>query len=354
MNPLTNIKNVIKMNDRELEMGVAGTKSSWHYQYRDSAWIFLGGLPFELTEGDILSVFSQFGEIVHINLIRDHETGKSKGFGFLCYMDQRSTVLTVDNLNGIKLCGRTVRVDHVETYKLPKDLEKLDDDRKRLFLEGCAPKVLEPDPMSEEEEDTLPVEKKPKKSKKSKQKKKKKKRKRETSSSNSSDSASESDEDRRSSKKGPPRYLRDGLKTLDLGDPFPHRIHLSPVFAPTERGLAIERNPDPRIDPFPRNVGIDRVLAIASLGRHLGPGVVRALEIASLWKTLGPGVVQALEIASLWKTLGPGVVQALEIASLWKTLGPGVVQALEIAPIGSDLNPKTALNVEAVPDPEIV
>lgn len=86
MNPLTNIKNVIKMNDRELEMGLSGTKNSWHMQYRDSAWIFLGGLPYELTEGDLLSVFSQYGEIVHINLIRDHQTGNSKGFGFICFM----------------------------------------------------------------------------------------------------------------------------------------------------------------------------------------------------------------------------------------------------------------------------
>merc|ERR1711976_1055426 len=74
--------------------------------------------------GDIICVFSQYGEIVHINLVRDQKTGKSKGFAFVCYEDQRSTILAVDNLNGMKLLGRLVRVDHVHTYKLPKDLEK--------------------------------------------------------------------------------------------------------------------------------------------------------------------------------------------------------------------------------------
>merc|ERR1711884_10739 len=61
-----------------------------------------------------------------INLIRDHKTGKSKGFAFICYQDQRSTILAVDNLNGMKLLGRLVRVDHVHTYKLPKvpDIDK--------------------------------------------------------------------------------------------------------------------------------------------------------------------------------------------------------------------------------------
>lgn len=45
----------------------------------------------------------RFGEIAEINLIRDKETGKSKGFAFICYEDQRSTILSVDNLNGVKV-----------------------------------------------------------------------------------------------------------------------------------------------------------------------------------------------------------------------------------------------------------
>ena len=76
MNPITNMRNLNKMNDRELEMGLAGTPQSWHHEYKDSAWIFVGGLPYDLTEGDIICVFSQSGEIVHINLVRDLGTGK--------------------------------------------------------------------------------------------------------------------------------------------------------------------------------------------------------------------------------------------------------------------------------------
>jgi RNA-binding motif X-linked protein 2 len=46
----------------------------------------------------------RYGEVVNLNLVRDKATGKSKGFCFLCYEDQRSTVLAVDNLNGVKVC----------------------------------------------------------------------------------------------------------------------------------------------------------------------------------------------------------------------------------------------------------
>ncbi len=74
-----------------------------------------------MTEGDLVIVFSQYGEVVDCRIVRDKETGKSKGFGFICYEDQRSTILAVDNLNGANLCGRVVRVDHVEQYKIPKE-----------------------------------------------------------------------------------------------------------------------------------------------------------------------------------------------------------------------------------------
>lgn len=96
------MKNVIKLSEQELK---TSNKTSWHDQYRDSAWIFVGGLPYDLSEGDVICIFSQYGEVVNINLVRDKKTGKQKGFCFLCYEDQRSTILAVDNLNGIKVRG---------------------------------------------------------------------------------------------------------------------------------------------------------------------------------------------------------------------------------------------------------
>ncbi|KAM7538688.1 hypothetical protein Aperf_G00000049750 [Anoplocephala perfoliata] len=119
MNPITQTKNQNVMNERELRLGYTGTESSWHRQYKDSAWIFIGGLDYELTEGDVICVFSQYGEVANINLVRDKDTGRSKGFAFLCYENQKSTVLATDNLNGIKVAGRIIRVDHVEKYKVP-------------------------------------------------------------------------------------------------------------------------------------------------------------------------------------------------------------------------------------------
>ncbi|EGF82196.1 hypothetical protein BATDEDRAFT_34645 [Batrachochytrium dendrobatidis JAM81] len=113
------IKEIQKLNALELERGLTD-KGSWHNQYKDSAYIYIGGLPYHLTEGDVICVFSQFGEVVDLDMVRDKETGKSKGFAFLAYEDQRSTVLAVDNLNGIQISGRVIRVDHTAKYRGPR------------------------------------------------------------------------------------------------------------------------------------------------------------------------------------------------------------------------------------------
>lgn len=111
-------------------------------KYKDSAYIYVGGLPHQLTEGDVVTIFSQYvplslqsqlaradardryGEVVDVSLPRDPATQKPKGFAFLMYADQRSTVLAVDNLGGAKVLERTLRVDHVLNYKqLERDKE---------------------------------------------------------------------------------------------------------------------------------------------------------------------------------------------------------------------------------------
>ncbi|XP_075691673.1 RNA-binding motif protein, X-linked 2 isoform X2 [Rhinoderma darwinii] len=166
MNPLTKVKLINELNQREAKLGVKESVS-WHQDYKDSAWIFMGGLPYELTEGDIICVFSQYGEIVNINLVRDKVTGRSRGFCFLCYEDQRSTVLAVDNFNGIKLKGRTIRVDHVSNYRPPKDGEDLDEVTRALRERGCGARTPSPSSSEEDKEELQ----KPKKEKKKNRKK---------------------------------------------------------------------------------------------------------------------------------------------------------------------------------------
>jgi len=121
------VKEIQRINQLELEQGI-GDEASWHQKYKDSAYVFVGGLDYELTEGDVITIMSQYGEIVDCNLVRDKEKGKSKGFAFVAFEDQRSTVLAVDNMNGSKLFDRTIRCDHVLEYRKPRKKKKDDDE----------------------------------------------------------------------------------------------------------------------------------------------------------------------------------------------------------------------------------
>ncbi|KKY19611.1 putative u2 snrnp component ist3 [Diplodia seriata] len=155
---MNKIRQVKELNKRELEAGIT-PEASWHADYRDTAFIYIGGLPYDVSEGDIVTIFSQYGEPVYVNLVRDKETGKSKGFAFLKYEDQRSCDLAVDNMSGAQVMGRVVSVDHTRYKK--KEGEELRDNTYGLGEEegeGEAGAVVKaPETESESEEERRPV-----------------------------------------------------------------------------------------------------------------------------------------------------------------------------------------------------
>jgi len=122
--PMNVIQEINRINQRELQEGLTNTPASWHAKYSTSAWVYVGNMPNQLTEGDTIAIMSQYGEIEDINLVREEGTGKSRGFGFVKYDDCKSCVLAVDNFNGSMVLGRSLRVDHVENYRLPKHLRE--------------------------------------------------------------------------------------------------------------------------------------------------------------------------------------------------------------------------------------
>ena len=58
------VREIERITDIELQHGIfGGSTASWHHKYKDSAWVYVGGLSFDLSEGDIICVMSQWGEI---------------------------------------------------------------------------------------------------------------------------------------------------------------------------------------------------------------------------------------------------------------------------------------------------
>ena len=53
------VKEIQRINLKEAALNI-GSDASWHAKYKDSPYVYIGGLPYDLTEGDIIQVFSQY------------------------------------------------------------------------------------------------------------------------------------------------------------------------------------------------------------------------------------------------------------------------------------------------------
>lgn len=72
--------------------------------------IFVGGLPYYFTESQIRELLESFGPLRGFNLVKDRETGNSKGYAFCVYQDPAVTDIACAALNGIKMGDKTLTV----------------------------------------------------------------------------------------------------------------------------------------------------------------------------------------------------------------------------------------------------
>ncbi|TDZ58354.1 Cleavage stimulation factor subunit 2 [Colletotrichum trifolii] len=73
--------------------------------------VFVGNIPYGLSEEQISDIFSSAGKVLNFRLVYDRETGRPKGFGFAEYPDNDSAASAVRNLNDHEIMGRKLRVD---------------------------------------------------------------------------------------------------------------------------------------------------------------------------------------------------------------------------------------------------
>jgi RNA recognition motif-containing protein len=73
--------------------------------------IYVGNLSFQTTEQDLEATFTAYGQVERAQLVKDRETGKSRGFGFVEMADDASADRAIDALNGSQLDGRNLTVN---------------------------------------------------------------------------------------------------------------------------------------------------------------------------------------------------------------------------------------------------
>ncbi len=72
--------------------------------------LYVGGLPYQTTEHDLIDLFEQVGQVTEASVITDRDTGRSKGFGFVEMSDEQAQT-AIDRLNGTVLGDRTITVN---------------------------------------------------------------------------------------------------------------------------------------------------------------------------------------------------------------------------------------------------
>jgi len=73
--------------------------------------IYVGNLPYSISEADLEQAFSAHGSVTSANVILDRETGRARGFGFVEMSDDDEGRAAIEALNGTELGGRKLVVN---------------------------------------------------------------------------------------------------------------------------------------------------------------------------------------------------------------------------------------------------
>ena len=72
--------------------------------------LFVGSLAYATTDDSLKAFFEQIGEVERAMVAKERETGRSRGFGFVTFVDEANNQKAVDQLNGQELDGRAITV----------------------------------------------------------------------------------------------------------------------------------------------------------------------------------------------------------------------------------------------------
>lgn len=73
--------------------------------------IYVGNLPYGVTEDDLQNAFSEFGEVSSVKIITDRYSGQSKGFGFVEMPNDPEADEAINSLNESQMKGRNIKVN---------------------------------------------------------------------------------------------------------------------------------------------------------------------------------------------------------------------------------------------------
>jgi RNA recognition motif-containing protein len=73
--------------------------------------LFVGGLSWDTNDASLRQAFSRFGDITESTVIKDRDTGRSRGFGFVVFSNDAAAETAEREMNGARLDGRSLKVN---------------------------------------------------------------------------------------------------------------------------------------------------------------------------------------------------------------------------------------------------
>lgn len=86
-----------------------------------STKIYVGNLPYSVTDASLKSNFAEFGTVSSARVMMDRDTGVSKGFGFVEVASAEVAQAAIAALNGISVDGRSIVVNLARPRETNKD-----------------------------------------------------------------------------------------------------------------------------------------------------------------------------------------------------------------------------------------
>lgn len=81
--------------------------------------MYVGNLPYSTTDDELRELFGEYGAVEDAVVIRDRETGRSRGFGFVTMPDAEAQT-AMDKLNGHPMGGRSLRINEARDRQGPR------------------------------------------------------------------------------------------------------------------------------------------------------------------------------------------------------------------------------------------
>lgn len=76
--------------------------------------VFVGGISWNTDDEGLRRAFEQYGDISEAKVITDRETGRSRGFGFVTFVDADAASSAISEMDGQDLDGRTIKVNEAQ------------------------------------------------------------------------------------------------------------------------------------------------------------------------------------------------------------------------------------------------